>query len=59
MKPQTANLLRTVFCPLLAAFLWGSTFVAQGVAAETVPPFTFNAMRSWLGALFYFWGYKK
>ena len=52
MKPQTSNLLRTVFCPLLAAFLWGSTFVAQDIAAETVPPFTFNAMRSWVGALF-------
>ena len=52
MRPQTSNLLRTVFCPLLAAFLWGSTFVAQDIAAETVPPFTFNAMRSWVGALF-------
>ena len=54
MKSQTGRLFRTVFCPLLAAFLWGSTFVAQGVGAETVPPFTFNAMRSWLGALFLF-----
>ncbi len=37
---------------LVAAVLWGSTFVAQSVASEAVPPFTFLASRSLLGFLF-------
>ena len=37
---------------LLAAFIWGTTFVAQkSVAGGVVGPFTFNALRSFLGAL--------
>lgn len=37
---------------LVAALLWGSTFVAQSVASEAVQPFTFLASRSLLGFLF-------
>ncbi len=37
---------------LIAALLWGSTFVAQSVASESVQPFTFLASRSLLGFLF-------
>ena len=37
---------------LIAALLWGSTFVAQSVASEAVEPFTFLASRSLLGFLF-------
>ncbi len=37
---------------LVAALLWGSTFVAQSVASEAVEPFTFLASRSLLGFLF-------
>ena len=37
-------------CLLLAAFLWGSTFVAQ--AESTVGAFTYLACRSAIGALF-------
>ncbi len=42
--------LRSVVCPLLAAFLWGSAFVAQSIGADAVEPFTFSACRSWVGA---------
>ncbi len=37
---------------LIAALLWGSTFVAQSVASEAVEPFTFLASRSLLGFMF-------
>lgn len=37
---------------LLAAFFWGTTFVAQDLASDAVGPFTFNGMRMVLGALF-------
>lgn len=39
-----------LICCLLAAFFWGTTFVAQDTAAETIPPFTFLALRSFVGA---------
>ena len=35
---------------ILAALIWGLAFVAQSGAAEFVPPFTFNALRSFIGA---------
>lgn len=34
----------------LAALIWGLAFVAQSDAAEHVPSFTFNALRSFIGA---------
>ena len=37
-------------CCLLAALFWGTTFVAQDVAAKTIPAFTFLALRSFVGA---------
>ena len=36
---------------LLAAIIWGSTFVAQSLGAKYLAPFTFQALRSWMGAL--------
>lgn len=40
-----------------AALIWGLAFVAQSGAAGLVPPFTFNALRSAIGAavLYAFW----
>ena len=40
-----------------AALIWGLAFVAQSGAADKVPSFTFNALRSFIGALalFIFW----
>ncbi len=34
---------------LLAAFIWGSTFVAQSEGAKTVDTFTYQALRSFIG----------
>lgn len=44
------------FLLVLAAFIWGSAFVAQSVGAEYVGPFAFLALRSLIGfsALFLF-----
>ena len=36
----------------LAALLWGLAFVAQAQAADLVPPFAFNSIRSFIGAAF-------
>ena len=37
---------------VITAVLWGMAFVAQTSAAESVEPFTFNATRNFIGALF-------
>lgn len=42
--------IRSTLCPLLAALIWGSAFVAQDIAAKDLGPFTVNAVRSWFGA---------
>ncbi len=52
MNTSVKQTLRTTACPLLAAFLWGSTFVAQSAGADRLPPFTFSAVRTWIGVLF-------
>ena len=36
---------------LLAALVWGASFVAQDLASDTVGPFTFNGLRMSLGGL--------
>lgn len=46
-KKLSANLML-----LIAALIWGSTFVAQTTASDTVEPFTFLFSRSFLGFLF-------
>ncbi len=38
-------------CLLLAAFIWGTTFVAQSVGMENLGPFTYGAARFFLGTL--------
>ncbi len=38
----------------LAALLWGLAFVVQNRAADKIPPFAFNCMRSFIGAIFLF-----
>lgn len=45
-KSTRANLLL-----LLTAFIWGAAFVAQDVAMDALPPFTFGALRMLLAAL--------
>ena len=44
------KLLRQNALPILAAFIWGTAFVAQSLAAPYVPPFAFNAIRSLIAA---------
>ena len=35
---------------ILCAFIWGTAFVAQADVAQSIPPFTFNALRAFVGA---------
>ena len=44
------NNLKGSLILISAALLWGLAFVAQSGAAQLVPPFTFNALRSFIGA---------
>lgn len=44
--------LKGNLCLLIAAIIWGSTFVAQSVGADLVPPFAFLATRSFIGCVF-------
>ena len=39
------NQLRQVVFPILAAFIWGTAFVAQDVCADAMGAFTFNGTR--------------
>lgn len=45
MKPKNAAML------LLAAFIWGTAFVAQSLGMERLGPFTFNGIRNFVGSL--------
>ena len=47
VDPVRQNIL-----PVIAALIWGSAFVAQSVAAESIGAFTFNAARSAMAFLF-------
>ena len=38
----------------LAALIWGLAFVAQSDAADLVPPFLMNCLRSYISAIFLF-----
>lgn len=43
--------LRGIAALLLATLIWGSTFVAQSVGMDHIGPFTFQAVRCFIGAL--------
>ena len=43
--------IRGALLLLLAAAIWGFAFTAQTAAADTVPPFTFNGIRSIIGGI--------
>ncbi len=40
--------IRQVAFPLLAAFIWGTAFVAQDMCADVIDAMTFNAVRSYI-----------
>jgi len=42
------NPVRQVLFPIITAFIWGTTFVAQDVCADRIDAFTFNALRSYV-----------
>lgn len=44
MRPKNAMML------MLAAFIWGTAFVAQSVGMDHLGPFTFNGVRNFVGA---------
>lgn len=44
MRPKNAMML------MLAAFIWGTAFVAQSVGMDYLGPFTFNGVRNFIGA---------
>ena len=44
--------LRASLMLLIAALIWGSTFVVQTTASDTVEPFTFLFSRSFIGVMF-------
>ena len=49
---QKTKFVRQNVLPVLAAFIWGTGFVAQSVGADYVGPFTFNAARSAIAFIF-------
>lgn len=49
---QKTRFIRQNVFPILAAFIWGTAFVAQSVSTEFVQPFTFNAARFFIAFVF-------
>lgn len=45
------NQMRQVVFPILAAFIWGTAFVAQDVCADSMDAFTFNGTRYFIAVL--------
>ena len=43
--------LRNALILALTAFIWGTSFVAQSVGMDYIGPFTFNGVRSFIGAI--------
>ena len=40
-----------IILSLIAAFIWGTSFVAQSLGADVLPPFAFNAARSFVAVI--------
>ena len=45
------NQMRQVVFPILAAFIWGTAFVAQDLCADSIGTFAFNATRYFIAVL--------
>lgn len=43
--------IKQVVLPLITAFIWGSAIVVQSISTDYIGSFTFNASRSFVGAL--------
>jgi len=48
---KKTNPIRQIVFPLLAAFIWGTAFVAQDMCADVIEPMTFNAVRSYVAVV--------
>ena len=48
------NSIKNTVMLLLAAMIWGFAFVAQSTGMNYVGPYTFNAVRSFMGSLVLF-----
>ena len=44
---KTVSLLSALLC----TFIWGTTFIAQDTGMDDIGPFTFNAVRFFVGFL--------
>ena len=44
---KTTSLLSALLC----TFIWGTTFIAQDTGMDNIGPFTFNAVRFFIGFL--------
>ena len=44
---KTVSLLSALLC----TFIWGTTFIAQDTGMDDIGPFTFNAVRFFIGFL--------
>ena len=44
---KTVSLLSALLC----TFIWGTTFIAQDTGMDDIGPFTFNAVRFFVGLL--------
>ena len=44
---KTQSMLAALFC----TFIWGTTFIAQDTGMDNIGPFTFNAVRFFVGFL--------
>ena len=45
------NKIVSLICLLVCTFIWGTTFIAQDTGMDNIGPFTFNAVRFFVGVL--------
>lgn len=46
------QVMRHIIVPLIAAFIWGTAFVAQEIGARYYDAFAFNMIRNWMAFVF-------
>ncbi len=51
-KPAPPERIKSDAILLFVSFIWGSGFIAQSIAAQSMGHFTFNGVRFWIGTLF-------
>ena len=51
MEGNRKNTRRYALLLVLAAFIWGTAFVAQSMGMDYIGPCTFNATRSFIGSV--------